>query len=54
MPSDPYYRTPHWRRLRAAALRRDGGVWCPAAGSAPSWWTISGVGVESEVAHFVG
>jgi 5-methylcytosine-specific restriction protein A len=26
MPSDPYYRTPHWKRLRAAALKRDGGV----------------------------
>ena len=24
MPSDPYYQTPHWRRLRAAALKRDG------------------------------
>jgi 5-methylcytosine-specific restriction endonuclease McrA len=23
MPSDPYYKTKHWRDLRAAALRRD-------------------------------
>ena len=23
MPSDPYYRSPHWRRLRAARLKLD-------------------------------
>jgi hypothetical protein len=23
MPSDPYYQTPHWRRLRAARLKLD-------------------------------
>ena len=23
MPSDPYYRTPHWKRLRAARLKLD-------------------------------
>ncbi|MGE3918286.1 MAG: HNH endonuclease [Hyphomicrobiaceae bacterium] len=26
MPSDPYYRTPHWKRLRAARLKLDKGV----------------------------
>lgn len=26
MPSDPYYRTPHWKRLRAARLRLDKGM----------------------------
>lgn len=26
MPSDPYYHTPHWKRLRAARLKLDNGV----------------------------